>query len=97
MTPEKIVSVIEMYEARLRNAGIPQARMDPAQTLASLSHPEILAHAHYLCAGTKECARDPKKQLRAAGNLASIQLCLLLAGWYALSDFMDHCRPTEPK
>lgn len=93
MTPEKIIAVIEMYEARLRRAGIPKLRMDPKHTFESLSKAERLQHAHFLCEGVKEYARDPQKQQKAARYLTVVQMCLSFAGWYTLEDLMNHNRP----
>lgn len=93
MTPEKIISVIEMYERRLREAGVPKIRMNPKRTLASLTKDELLAHAHYLCDGVKEYAVKPEKQRKAGSHLASVQLSLSFAGWYTLEDLMNHNRP----
>ncbi|MEK7629810.1 MAG: hypothetical protein AAB432_00295 [Patescibacteria group bacterium] len=92
MTAEKVISVIEMYEKQLYEAGIPKIRMDPKKTFASLSKNEILAHAHYLCDGIKKYAKNPEKQGKSGRHLASIQLCLSFAGWYTLEDLMNHNR-----
>ena len=93
MTPQKIVSVVELYEKRLQDENIPKTRMSPKRTFASLEKNEILAHAHYLCDGIKEFARDPQKQRKAGSHLSSIQICLSFAGWYTLEELMDHNRP----
>ena len=95
MTPEKIISVIKMYEQRLREAGVPKTRMDPRQTFESLSREEILAHAHFLCDGVKEYAREPQKQRKTGSHLTAIQMCLSFAGWYTLEEIMDHNRPID--
>lgn len=93
MTPEKIVSVIEQYEDRLRRNAVPKTRMDPRYSLAELSVAELLAHAHFLCDGAKEYARDPNRYGKANRHLASIQMCLSFANWYALEELMEHNRP----
>ena len=93
MTPEKIIEIIEMYERRLEVSGVPKTRIDPKRTFASLSREEILAHAHFLCDGVKEFARDPERQRRAGSHLTAIQMCLSFAGWYTLADIMNHNRP----
>lgn len=90
MTPEKISSVIEMYEKRLVQSGIPKIRMNPKLMFESLTRYERLAHAHYLCDGVKEYARDPDKQRKTGSHLTSVQLCLSFAGWYTLEDLMNH-------
>ncbi|MEK7514623.1 MAG: hypothetical protein AAB587_02265 [Patescibacteria group bacterium] len=92
MKPEKIISVIEIYEKRLQTYEIPKERIDPKHTFASLSTEQILAHAHYLCDGAKEYARDPDKQGKVNRHLATIQMCLSFAGWYTLEDLMNHNR-----
>ncbi|MHB8710609.1 MAG: hypothetical protein ACYC6X_03615 [Minisyncoccota bacterium] len=93
MTPEKIIAVIEMYEERLRRARIRKIRMDPKCTFESLSKGLLLAHAHSLCEGVKEYARDPQKQGKANRHLTAVQMCLSFAGWYTLEDLMNHNRP----
>ena len=92
MTPEKIVSVIEMYEERLQMEGVPKVRMDPKRTFASASKQELLAHAYFLCDGVKEFARDPTRQRKAGSHLTAIQMCLSFVGWYTLEDLMNHNR-----
>ena len=96
MTTKKVISIIEMYEERLRNAGVPKVRMNPKRTFKSLTEAEMLAHAHFLCAGVKEYARDPARQRKTGSHLTSVQLCLSFAGWYTLEDLMNHNRPDEP-
>ena len=92
MNSEKVISVVEMYEEKLREAGVPKIRMNPKRTFASLSREEMLAHAHFLTDGVKEYARDGK--LRKMGShLTAIQMCLSFAGWYTLEDLMDHNKP----
>ena len=92
MDSEKVISVVEMYEKKLREAGIPKIRMDPKRTFASLNREEILAHAHFLTDGVKEYAKEGK--LRKMGShLSAIQMCLSFAGWYTLEDIMNHNKP----
>ncbi len=93
MTKEKIISVIEMYEERLRNSSVPKIRMDPKRTFGSLTLDEILAHAHYLCDGVKKNAKDPCKLRKTGSHLTAVQMCLSFAGWYTLEDLMNHNRP----
>ncbi len=92
MTAEKIILVIEMYELRLRNASVPKVRMDPKRTFASLHTREMLSHAHYLCEGVKELAKDPDKLRKTGSHLTVVQMCLSFAGWYTLQELMDHNR-----
>ncbi len=92
MTPEKIISVVEMYEKRLAQAGIPKTRMDPKRTFGSLTSEERLAHAHYLCDGVRTAAYAPGKFGKANRHLASVQLCLSFADWYTLEELMGHNR-----
>lgn len=93
MTTEKIISIVEMYEERLRAAGVPKIRMDPSRTFASLSRDEILAHAHYLTDDVKEYAEQPDKLRKTGSHLTAIQMCLSFAGWYTLEELMNHNRP----
>lgn len=93
MTPEKITSVIEMYEERLHAKKIPKIRINPKRTFASLRTDEMLAHAHFLCDGVKEYAKDPEMQRKAGSHLTAVQMCLSFAGWYTLEDIMNHNRP----
>jgi hypothetical protein len=96
MSPEKVISVIEMYEKKLSQAGIPKTRMDPKRTFASLSRDEILTHAHFLTDGAKEYAR--RGNLRKMGShLTVIQMCLSFVGWYTLEQLMNHNRPDVEK
>lgn len=95
MTPDKIVAVITRYERRLRDARVPQVRMDPKRTFGSLSKDEHLAHAHFLCGGAKLFARDPDKYDKANRHLTAIQMCLSCADWYTLGELMDHNRPKK--
>lgn len=92
MTSEKVIAVIEMYEKRLREEGIPKIRMDPRRTFATLAKDEILAHAHYLTDGAKEYARQGKRR-KMGSHLTAIQMCLSFAGWYTLEDLMNHNKP----
>lgn len=93
MTPEKIISIIEMYEELLREAGVPKTRMDPKRTFESTSVAERLAHAHFLCDGVKEYSRDPQRQRKTGSHLTAVQMCLSFAGWYTLEELMNHNRP----
>lgn len=93
MTPEKIISVIEMYERRLVKEGIPKERMDLKRTFGSLRPMEALKHAHFMCAGVKKYALDPTKQRKAGSHLTAVQMSLSIAGWYTLEDLMNHNRP----
>jgi len=95
MLGEKIISVIEMYEARLREEGVPKVRMDPGRTFGDPSKEELLAHAHFLCDGVKVFARDPARQRKTGSHLTSVQMCLSFAGWYTLQELMDHNRPLQ--
>jgi len=92
MTPEKIISVIEMYERRLKEEGVPPLRMSPKLTFRHLTKEELLAHAHFLCAGVKIYAQDPEKRRKTGSHLTAIQMCLSFAGWYSLEDLMSHNR-----
>ncbi len=93
MTPEKIISVIEMYEARLQAYGVAKKRMDPRLTFKKLTSAQLLEHAYYLCDGAKEYARDLTRQRKAGSHLTAIQMCLSFAGWYTLQDLMNHNKP----
>lgn len=93
MTAEKIISIIEMYERALQKNNIPKIRMEPKRTFGSLSHEELLAHAHFLCDGVKEYALDPEKQRKTGSHLTALQMCLSFAGWYTLEDLRNHNRP----
>jgi len=93
MTPQKIISVIEVYEERLRKMGIPKIRMNPQRTFESLTREERLAHAHFLCDGVKKYALDPEKQRKTGSLLTAVQMCLSFAGWYTLEELMCHNRP----
>ena len=93
MDPDKIVSVIEVYEAQLRDAGVPKVRMNPSLTMMHLRPGEVLAHAHFLCDGAKSYAQDPTRQRKAGSHLTAIQMCLSFAGWYTLAELMEHNRP----
>ncbi len=93
MTPEKIISVIEIYEKRLREAGVCKVRIDPKRTFESTSVAERLSHAHFLCDGVKEYAMDPDRQRKTGSHLTAVQMCLSFAGWYTLEDLMNHNRP----
>ena len=93
MTPEKIISVVEMYEQKLKVAGVVKKRIDPRRTFESLGYDELLAHAYFLTDGVKEYAKDPDKQRKTGSHLTAIQMCLSFAGWYTLEDLMNHNRP----
>ncbi len=93
MTPEKIISVVEMYEKRLREAGVGKIRMEPSKSFAELNKDELLAHAHYLCDGVKEYAKDPERQGKTGRHLGSLQTLLSVAGWYTLDMLMRHNMP----
>lgn len=94
MTPEKIVAVVEMYEKRLESSGVPKKRMNPALSFGVCTSEEILSHAHYLCATTKEYAQDPQRQAKANQRLTALQMCLSFANWYTLAQLMEHNRST---
>lgn len=93
MTPEKIISVIEMYEARLQAAGVPKLQMDKSKNFGQLSRDDLLAHAHFLCAGVKLYAKNTSQQRKAGSHLTAVQMCLSFAGWYTLGELMEHNRP----
>jgi len=93
LTPEKIISVVNMYERRLRAAGVLKKRIDPKRTFASLSKDEILAHAYFLTDDLKEFVSNPEKKRKTGSHLTVIQMCLSFAGWYTLEDLMNHNRP----
>ncbi len=93
MTPDKMISIIEGYEARLRAADIPPLRMSPKCSFSSLDKAEMLTHAHYLCEGVKQFARDPQKWGKANRHFTAVQMCLSFAGWYTLEELMEHNRP----
>jgi len=93
MTPEKIISVIEMYERRLHEEGILKGRIDPHRTFGDLTKSELLSHAYFLCDGVKIYAQDPEKRRKTGSHLTAIQMCLSFAGWYTLEELMDHNRP----
>lgn len=95
MTPKKIISIIEMYEAQFVTAGVPKIRMDQDKYFRDIPADELLAHAHFLCDGAKQCAGSLPKHGKANRHLAAIQMCLGFAGWYTLGELMDHNRP-EP-
>jgi hypothetical protein len=92
MKPEKVISIIEMYEEKLRKAGVPKTRMDPKRTFASLGREELLAHAHFLTDGVREYTRAGKWR-KMGSHLTAIQMCLSFAGWYTLQDIMNHNKP----
>ena len=88
-----MVAVIEMYERHFKMYGVPKARLDQKRTFASAAKTELLAHAHFLCDGVKEFARNPEKFGKANRHLAAIQMLLSFAGRYTLEDLMNHNRP----
>jgi hypothetical protein len=93
MTPEKIISIIKMYEERLCAAGVPKLRMDQHKNFGQLTKEQLLAHAHFLCAGVKLYAKIPSRQRKTGSHLTAVQMCLSFAGWYTLDDLMAHNRP----
>ncbi|MDB5225775.1 MAG: hypothetical protein JWL87_727 [Candidatus Adlerbacteria bacterium] len=93
MTPEKIISTIEMYEEKLRAAGIPKTRSPEHLSFRELTVAELLAHAHYACDNVKVLARDPAKQRRTGSHLTVVQMCLSFAGWYSRGELMAHNYP----
>lgn len=97
MTPEQIISVIEMYERRLVAAGVPRTRMDPRRAFRFTTIAERLAHAHYLCAGVKKYVQDPEKQRKTGSHLTAVQMCLSFAGWYTLEELIQHNTRTDPE
>ena len=92
MTPEKIVSVIEMYKQRLEAEQIPARRIDVNRSFKNCTTREVLSHAHHLCEGACVYAMDPEKFGKANRHLTAIQMCLGFAGWYTLAELMDHNR-----
>ncbi len=69
VNPEKVISVIEMYQERLARENVPKIRMDPKRTFASLNNEEILAHSHFLTDGAKEYAKQGKlRKMRKKGT-----------------------------
>lgn len=92
MTPDKIISVIEMYEERLREKGVLKGRIEPHRTFGDLSVRELLSHAYFLCDGVKIYAQDPKEYPKAKSHLTAVQMCLSFAKWYTLEEFMNHNR-----
>ena len=92
MKPEKIISVVEMYEKRLKQEGVVKRRMDTKCTFKSLNKKQLLEHAFYLVDGIKIYVKDPAKQRKTGSHLTAIQMCLSFAGWYTLEDLMSHNR-----
>ena len=92
MDARQILHVVEMYEKRLSESGIPKTAMDSNKTFGSLSKSETLAHAHYLIDGVKKYLPDPSKEGKVNRHLASIQMCLSFADWYTLEDLKSHNR-----
>ena len=93
MTSDKIISVVEVYEKRLREEGVLKIRMNPERAFGSLSKEEVLAHAHFLCDGVKKFAKEPGRERKTGSHLTAIQMCLSFAGWYTLEELMNHNRP----
>ncbi len=91
MTPEKIISLIEMYETLLKKRGVRKIRMDENRAFGSLKYHERLSHAHFLCDGVKEFIKDSKIS-KANRHLASIQMLLSFAGVFTLEELMNHNR-----
>jgi hypothetical protein len=58
MDAKKVIAVVEVYEKRLREKGVPKIRMDPKRTFASLNKAEILAHAHFQCDEVRKYAGE---------------------------------------
>jgi hypothetical protein len=94
MDPQKVISVVSMYEEELKKQGVPKKRINPEKTFREATYDEILAHTHYLIDGVKEYAMTPGKEGKTGRHLASIQMCLSFAGWYTLEELMNHNRPT---
>ena len=92
MKTKEVISLVEMYERCFQIEHIPKVRMDPRRTFQSLSKEEILAHAHFLCDGVKEYARDPKRRRKTGSHLTAVQMCLSFAGWFTLDDLLNHNR-----
>jgi hypothetical protein len=92
MTPEKILSLVGIYEERLEQANIPVQRMDPTRTFGSLSPDEVLAHAHFLCSGVRAYAIKPEKFAKANRHFTALQMCLSFANWYTLDQLRVHNR-----
>ncbi len=93
MTPEKIVSIADMYIERLRGRGFFPVRMEVGRTFQSLTRTELLAHAYYLCENVKKLAVNPEEQGKARRHLSAAQMCLSFAGWYTLRQMMEHNMP----
>lgn len=95
MTPQKILEVVRMYEARLVAEGVPQKRIPLGQSFGTCTTQEILAHAHYLCEGVKSnfaVRNNAYKHDKANRHLTAIQMCLSFANWYTLEQLMEHNR-----
>ncbi|MEN9613723.1 MAG: hypothetical protein RLZZ347_30 [Candidatus Parcubacteria bacterium] len=96
MTTAKILSVVALYRARFEKEGIPKIRMNPDTCPRSKDtggKREMLAHAHYLLDGIAKYAQDPEKVGKTGRHLGSAQMLLWCAGWYTLTELMDHNRP----
>ena len=93
MTPRAMLDLIERYEANFAAANVPKIRINPARTFQSLSVPEILAHAHHICDGVKEYAKDPERIGKANSHLTVVQMCLSFAGWHTLQELLEHNTP----
>ena len=93
MTPEKVLSVIQMYEMWLEARAVPKKRINPKDTFGAVSEKDLLAHAHFLCQGVKDFSLNPGKTGKMYRHLTTIQMCLSFAGWYTLEDLMDHNKP----
>jgi hypothetical protein len=92
MTRDKIIQIVSMYRKQFEEKQIPKQRMDPKQTLGSLSNFERLAHAHFLLDGVLEYAKNPAKEGKTGRHLASVQMILSFENWYTLEELMNHNR-----
>lgn len=96
MTPEKVLEVLDLYEAAFARSGIGAGQMKFDIKLSGSVQPTLLALGH--CNGLI----DDMRRFVAEGRmdkvfrwLGFIQGVLWTNGWYTLAELMDHNRPPD--
>jgi hypothetical protein len=95
MDNEKVLSIVDYYESKLKADDIPIQRADTRIILRDLSIEDRLMHSHHLCVNVRNFIEDTTISDKTHRHFASLQMFLGFAGWYCLDDLMGHNRPNR--
>lgn len=90
MTPDKVLSVIELYREKFQAEGI--GKIDFPHGEDPLLNQEVLAHCHGMLDKMVEFVREGRMD-KVFRWLGFVQGCLWTSHRYTLDELMNHNRP----